>query len=213
MKTDKLIDMLSTNLESVDHRRPTRMLAAALAIGAIAALGLMFVAFGVRHDLPDGNALLSLGLKTLFAGAVFALAVAALSKVMRPGGERKISLAAIWSPFIVITLLAIITLGLSPSSHWRTMLVGKQWLECLVSIPVIAVVPFALITWAIRQTAPTNLAWAGALTGLVAGGISALGYALHCTDDTVPFVALWYSATIALCTLAGAKLGPRLLRW
>ena len=205
--------MLSTNVETVHHRSPSRALVAALAVGAIAALGLMFAAFGIRHDLVDGSALLSLGLKTLFAGAVIILAVVALGKVMRPGGERKISLAAIWSPFIAITLLAILTLGLSPSSHWKTMLVGRQWLECLVSIPLIAVVPFALITWAVRQAAPTSLARAGALVGLAAGGISAMGYALHCTDDTVPFVAFWYGGTIALCTLAGVKLGPWLLRW
>jgi len=43
--------------------------------------------------------------------------------------------------------------------------------------------------------------------------MSATGYALHCVDDTVPFVALWYGGTIALCTVAGAALGPRLLRW
>jgi hypothetical protein len=29
----------------------------------------------------------------------------------------------------------------------------------------------------------------------------------------VPYVALWYGGTIALCTFAGLKLGPRLLRW
>jgi hypothetical protein len=54
---------------------------------------------------------------------------------------------------------------------------------------------------------------AGALVGLAAGAVSALGYSLHCMDDTVPFVAVWYGGTIALCTLAGAVLGPRLLRW
>ena len=97
------------------------------------------------------------------------------------------------------------------------MLVGDEWLECLVSIPLIAIVPFALITWAMRQGAPTNLTRAGAFVGLAAGGISAVSYALHCTEDSVPFVALWYggtiAGTIALCTLAGFKLGPHLLRW
>jgi hypothetical protein len=29
----------------------------------------------------------------------------------------------------------------------------------------------------------------------------------------LPFIAVWYSGTIVLCTLAGAALGPRLLRW
>jgi hypothetical protein len=29
----------------------------------------------------------------------------------------------------------------------------------------------------------------------------------------LPFFAVWYCGTILLCTLAGAALGPRLLRW
>jgi hypothetical protein len=93
------------------------------------------------------------------------------------------------------------------------MVVGDQWLECLVSIPVIAVVPFAAVVWAVRRLAPTSLERAGALAGLVAGGVSAAGYALHCTDDSLPFIALWYGGALILCALAGAMLGPRLLRW
>jgi hypothetical protein len=49
--------------------------------------------------------------------------------------------------------------------------------------------------------------------GLIAGSVSATAYALHCADDSLPFVALWYGGTILLCTLAGTILGPRLLRW
>jgi hypothetical protein len=81
------------------------------------------------------------------------------------------------------------------------------------SIPVIAVVPFAALSWAVRQAAPTNLTRAGALAGLTASGISATAYAFHCTDDSVPVVALWYGGTVAMCTFAGAYLGPRMLRW
>src|SRR5207302_10546283 len=63
------------------------------------------------------------------------------------------------------------------------LMVGDRWLECLISIPIIAVVPFAAIIWALRQTAPTDLVRTGALGGLLAGAISAAGYALHCTED------------------------------
>jgi hypothetical protein len=116
-------------------------------------------------------------------------------------------------PFVVMMVLSAISIAHAPSSHWSKMIVGDQWLECLVSIPVIAVVPFAAVVWAVRRLAPTNLERAGALAGLVAGGISAAGYALHCTDDSFPFVTLWYGGTLALCTLAGATLGPKVLRW
>lgn len=213
MKTDELIDMLSTNVEPVDSRRPWRRLAAAVGISASAAFGLMFAALGMRHDLATADALLFLALKLLFAGTVLGVAISSLGKALRPGGERNVSLAALWLPFIAIILLALLSLALSPTSHWRAMLAGDQWLECLVSIPLIAIVPFALMTWAARQGAPTNLTRAGAFVGLAAGSISALGYALHCTEDAVPFVAIWYGGTIGLCTLAGLKLGPLLLRW
>ena len=83
----------------------------------------------------------------------------------------------------------------------------------MISIPLIAVVPFSVIIWAVRQMAPTDLARTGAFAGLVAGCLSATGYALHCADDSVPFFAVWYGGTIALCAYAGWKLGPKLLRW
>ena len=86
-------------------------------------------------------------------------------------------------------------------------------LASAVATYAIAIVPFAVIIWALRQTAPTDLVRTGALGGLVAGAVSATAYAFHCVDDSLPFVALWYGGTIALCTLAGATLGPRLLRW
>jgi hypothetical protein len=213
VKTEKLIDMLSTNLEAVDHRQLGRRLKAVVALGSVIALGAMAVALGVRPDLASTNTLPALGLKLGFAAAVIALSALALNAVMRPGGERKMMLRRLLLPFIAITLLAIISLAWSPRSHWQAMVFGAQWVECLVSIPLIAIAPFALITWAVRQAAPTDLARAGALVGLTAGSISAMGYALHCTDDRVPFVALWYSATIAICTIAGFKLGPGLLRW
>jgi hypothetical protein len=117
------------------------------------------------------------------------------------------------APFVATVLLAAISLAFAPISHWDSMIVGDRWLECLLSIPVIAIVPFAVIIWALRRMAPTDLVRAGALGGLVAGAISATGYALHCSDDSLPFVALWYGGTIAICTAAGALLGPRLLRW
>jgi len=91
--------------------------------------------------------------------------------------------------------------------------VGTEWTVCLYCIPLFAVPPFALLVWALRNAAPTNLPATGAIAGLVAGAIGAAVYALHCADDSLPFVALWYGLSIALCALVGAGLGPRLLRW
>jgi hypothetical protein len=53
----------------------------------------------------------------------------------------------------------------------------------------------------------------GAIAGLVAGALGAAAFAFHHPGGSVPFIALWYGGSILLCTLVGAILGPRLLRW
>lgn len=213
MKTNDLIAMLSTNTEPVDRKLVIRTVCIALAAGALVAVASALVGLGLRTDLTTASALIFLVTKLAFAIAIVGVAAIYLTRLTRPGGELRTRsiLAAI--PFVVIALLAGISLGTAPTSHWDKMIVGDQWLECLLSIPIIAVAPFAILIWAARQAAPTDLVRAGAFAGLIAGGVSAMAYALHCMDDSLPFVAVWYGGTIVLCTLAGAMLGPRLLRW
>ena len=213
MRTDDLIAMLGTNVEPVNHRRVAQTVSSGIAIGAATSLGLTLVASGVRTDLNAVGAWTFLAVKLGFAVAIVAVSSVHLVRAARPGGERKTPVAILTLPFTVMIVLAAISVAYAPSSHWSRMVVGDRWLECLVSIPVIAVVPFAAVAWAVRRSAPTSLERAGALTGLVAGGVSAAGYALHCTDDSLPFIALWYGGAVALCALVGAMLGPRLLRW
>jgi hypothetical protein len=213
MKTDELIDILSRNVEPADTSSVARSLRIAIFAGAGIALAIGMLALGLRLDLRDPTALLFLVLKLAFATAVVGLGSMVLIKYARPGGEFRSSIAYAALPFLGVGILAGISLASAPASHWDHMMLGNQWLECLISIPIIAVAPFAVIMSVVRLAAPTDLARTGALAGLVSGGVSALGYALHCTDDSLPFVALWYGGTIVLCTLAGALLGPRLLRW
>jgi hypothetical protein len=213
VKTEDLVALLSTNTEVVDRRATARTVSLALAAGIAVALVITLVAFGVRPDLTTARALVFLAVKLAFAIGVVAVAWTYLLRLARPGGELKVPSLPIAVPFVAIVVLAAIGLWFAPTSHWNKMILGDQWLECLLSIPIIAIVPFAGAIWAMRQGAPTNLVRAGAFAGLAAGAVSAIGYALHCTDDSFPFVAVWYGGTIVLCTLAGAALGPRLLRW
>jgi hypothetical protein len=213
MKTDELVALLSTNLEPVDRRSVARTLCVALAAGSIVSLGIMVVGLGIRSDLMTARAFAFLLLKLAFTVAIVGVASIYLTRLARPGGERKTSAVLVAIPFGAIALLSVISLGVAPSSHWNRMILGDEWVECLLSIPIIAIVPFAVTIFAVRRAAPTNLARAGAFVGLIAGGVSAMAYAFHCTDDSLPFVAVWYGGTIMLCTLAGAALGPRLLRW
>jgi len=213
MKTDDLVAVLSTNVEPVRRGLVGRTISIAVAGAAVVALGIMLAALGLRADLTTTRATIFMLLKIAFALAVIGVAMRYLLRLARPGAERGMSPLTIVVPFAAIALLGAISLGFAPSSHWDRMILGDEWLECLLSIPIIAIVPFAVVIFAVRRAAPTNLVRTGAVAGLVAGGVSAVVYALHCTDDSLPFVAIWYGATIVLCTLAGAALGPRLLRW
>ena len=213
MKTDDLIELLSTNVEPVPRRRVGWILGGAIAVSAAAAVAAMVLAHGVRPDLGGASVWTALLLKLGFTVGILVPASIYLIRLARPGGERKTPVGLVVLPFAIIMLVAAANLAFAPMSHWDEMITGRDWLECLLSIPIIAVVPFAVIILAVRQMAPTDLRRTGAFAGLVAGSISAAGYALHCVDDSMPFVAFWYGGTIALCTLAGAMLGPRLLRW
>jgi hypothetical protein len=212
MKTDDLVEALSARIDPVDFRAVGRRIALAVVAGSLVAVAAILVGFGLRTGLSTVEAWTFLLLKIAFAATVAGTAAIYLTRLSRPGGAPKHGMLVVL-PFLVIMALALISLGSAPVSHWDRMVAGDAWLECLVSIPIIAIVPFALTMWAVRQAAPTDLRRAGAFAGLVAGGISAVAYALHCTDDSLPFVALWYGGTIVACTLAGAALGPRLLRW
>ena len=213
MKTDDLVAMLSTSVEPVDRRLVARTVGVPVAAASVFALGITVIGLGIRPALMTSRAFTFLLLKLVFTIVVIGLALIYLTRLARPGGEQRTPSIVIAMPFGVIALLAAISLGFAPRSHWDAMIVGDQWLECLLSIPIIAVVPFAITILAVRRAAPTDLARTGAIAGLISGGVSAMAYALHCTDDSLPFVAVWYGGTIALCTLAGAALGPRLLRW
>src|SRR5258708_38019209 len=203
MKTDDLIEMLATNVEPVDHRQVIRTVGVAVAAGAVVALGVMLLLFGVRTDLNVPGTSAFLLVKLVFTIGLVLPTSMYLIKLARPGGERKTPIALVATPFVAVMVIAAISLAFKPVSQWDEMIVGGRWLECLLSIPIIAIVPFAVIIWALRRTAPTDLVRAGALGGLVAGAVRATGSALHCVDDSLPFVAGSYGGTSATFPLPG----------
>jgi hypothetical protein len=213
MKTEELIDLLSTNIEPADTQKVVRSLRIAIVAGLVLAALTCIVTLGIRPDLNSARVFGFLLVKIGFGATVTALSWSLLLKHARPGGENQSRIFLTAVPFAGLMVLAGADLLSVPASHWGHMIIGERWLGCLLSIPIFAVLPFAVIMWAVQVAAPTNLLRTGALAGLVAGGIGAAAYALHCPDDSVPFIALWYAGAIVLCALAGAALGPRFLHW
>ena len=216
MKTDELIEMLSTNV-AVEHRDPGGFLRVLLLVVAACILFSLTASsawLGIRTEVDPAGQQPFLALKIGFCLIVIALALGCLDRAARPGASRHADWLVLLMPFGIIFALAGLSLGLAPASHWQAMMVGDRWLSCLISIPIIEVVPFAAIFWTVRRfAAPTDLTQAGAVAGMIAGAVSAVGYAIHCVDDSIPFVALWYGGMIVGSTAAGAVLGRTFLRW
>jgi len=213
VKTADLINRLTVDLKPVDYRRASRALGLAFAAGSLAAVAAICLTLGLRPDLREPHALGFLLLKLVFAAGVAATAFLLLLRFARPGQARRSSNLVAALPFVGIVLLAALDLYVTPGAQWAALIAGHAWPKCLVIIPVMAAVPYALMVLALRWGAPTDLWRTGALAGLLAGGVSASAYALACGDDSLPFVACWYSSAILMCGLIGGMLGQRLLRW
>lgn len=91
------------------------------------------------------------------------LAFIFLIRVARPGEQRRGWVMLVALPFVGIVGVVSTSLPDASAAGWQPMLIGDEWWRCLPAIPIIAVVPFALVVAAMRQAAPTNLRQAGAL--------------------------------------------------
>jgi hypothetical protein len=213
MTTDQLIALLVADSRPVDQRRTLRAVTVSLAIGTAAAFGVMLLIFGPRPEMLNTRGLDVLLIKLLFAFAVVVTGSVFLPRLARPVAEMRGSGVVIFAPFAVIATAAAVALGSAHFSNWTGMIIGKDWLTCLLSIPLLAVLPFTALIWALNIGAPTDRTRAGEIAGLVAGGLAALACAFPCVDGALPSTALWYGLPIGICAAVGAKLGPSLLRW
>jgi hypothetical protein len=213
MNTDRLIDMLSTNLEPVKGGQLWKTLVWALVVGLVAAFVVMLATVGVRSDFYSETHRIFIALKLLFTLSLIGTGAVFLIRSMGQGSRKLLPLVLV--PFLLVGLAGVVALALAVarSESCTTMMMGMRWQTCLLCIPLFAIIPFAALIWALRHGAPTNLTRAGAIAGLVAGALGATAYAFHCGDDSLPFIAIWYGGSIALCAFIGAMLGPKLLRW
>jgi hypothetical protein len=214
VNTDRLIDVLSANLEPVSPSQIRKTLLLAMVAGEVAAFGLMLATVGPRSELASTAHLEWAAAKLFFAFSIVFAGAPFLIKSIHPGRENETKWALFFFPLAATVALALVMLLLGRGA-WGTPLGARAIspARCLCCIPFFAAIPLAALIWALRQGAPTLLRLCGAISGTVAGGLGAAAYALACGSDTVPFIAIWYSGAIAICGLIGARLGLRFLRW
>lgn len=112
-----------------------------------------------------------------------------------------------------MAMAVIVELLILPADTWSAKLVGTNSVVCITYIPLMGIGPLSIFLLALRHGAPARPALAGAVAGLLAGGIAATYYAAQCTDDSPLFVATWYTIAIAGLALVGAGGAHRFARW
>ena len=213
MKTDDLVKMLGTHVEPVKDGQLRSTLLMALGMGAAVVICLLVAFFGAPDDAFGGEYLGVKLVALVFTLGLVTAGTSLLLKAARPGTSARWPLAVIGLLFFALLLAAAVTFAFGHPAAWHAMVFGPQWAACLLCIPLFAAAPFASLIWALRKDAPTNLARTGAIAGMVAGAVGAAAYTLHQPASSIPFIMFWYGGAIAVCALAGAILGPRLLRW
>ncbi len=213
MNTDDLIDFLSTHVEAVDPRRQDRRVALAL-VGSFAAAALICIlTLGFRPDFIEALRTPGFLMKIGTIAAVVAISGYGLRRGARARGANGRVLRLALLPLGVVWIAAAVELALLAPARWPEVVMFHEWRLCLLAVPLLSLIPLALLTLVLREGAPTELPVCGALLGLCAGGIGALAYATYCLNDTPVYVGVWYAAGIALVTLVGWIMGPRLLKW
>ncbi|MBC7604564.1 MAG: DUF1109 domain-containing protein [Ramlibacter sp.] len=213
MKTDDLISLLAADTAAVPRRAASRQIALAMAAGIPLAILAMLLTMGPRPDLAQAIYLPMFWLKVLFPAAVACLGFVTLSRLARPGVSAQAGVWAIAALVVLLWLMAIAAYAGAPSSERAAMVWGLSWRTCTLSVLMISLPIFVAAFLAVRQLAPTRLAYAGACAGLLSGAAGAAIYAFHCPESALPFMAVWYVAGIAVASGIGAALGPRFLRW
>ncbi len=212
MRTDELIRALGA-----DDGAPPMPMARGWGLAALAAMALaaavFFATLGPRPDIATAVETARFLFKPLVALVLAGTAFAAVRVMARPGVDDRAAILRLLLAPALLALAVVVELVVVPSAGWPARLVGSNALVCLFAIPLIGIGPLAAFLLVLRHGAPTRPALAGAASGLLAGGIAAAFYAIHCPDDSPLFVATWYTAAVLVLTTIGALIAPRVARW
>jgi len=211
MKTESLIRALVA--DTAIDRRPVVILTGGLLAALVGTVFFIWVTLGFRDDLTAALANPVSSLRFVLTGSLALVAGRLALLLSRPAGEAR---ARLWPLLVVlaVALAAVLWAGrTTPPGGLLMAVVGKTAGACLISIVLLSVVPVAVILATLRHGATTAPVLAGRLAGLCGGGLAAMAYALHCTEDTPLFYVTWYGLAILAVTVISGLVGARLLRW
>jgi hypothetical protein len=185
--------------------------AAGLAIALAAAV--FFAMLGPRPDIAAATETPRFLFKFVVTMTLAVSAFGVARALSRPSEIWRKAMPYLAAAPVLIAMAVIVEIVALPPDTWSGKLVGTNSIACLTYIPLIGIGPLAIFLLALRHGAPTRPVLAGAVAGLLAGGIAATFYAAQCTDDSPLFVATWYTIAIAGLALIGAATADRFARW
>lgn len=213
MQTNDLISLMSASARPVDTgwlRRAT-WLCALVALSA--SVGLVLLTLGARPDFARAWMTLPVIAKATFGASIAAMALVLFQDSLRPGLKPARRLPFVAVPLLVAAGWALLTLAQAPAEQWNALIFGRYWRACLIAVPLYALLPLAVLLLLARRGAPVDGVLTGACAGLASAGLATVAYSLHCPDDTVPFLAIWYTIATVIVAALGALTLPRLLHW
>lgn len=211
MDTSELIKTLAADTRRTSIPLPA-MWWGAVAIAVFLAAGVFFAMPGPRPDIAAAAATPRFLFKFLFAITLAASAFGCAGALSRPGANwHNAALCIAAAPTLLAMAVIAELFALSPAT-WLASMTGRNGLVCMTYILLIGLGPLAILLWTLQYGAPTRPALAGAVAGLLAGGIAATFYAAQCTDDSPLFVATWYTIAIASLAILGAVGASRFAR-
>lgn len=211
MKTENLINALAADTQI--ERPVIAGLAGGLVLAiALAVLGIWGV-LGFRNDLVLSVVTPVSAMRFALTATLGLIGVRLALLLARP--ETR-GLARLWpiATVVAVALALLMWAYLATPAEGRQMaVIGKTMVTCLVTIPLLSILPVTAILAALRNGATTAPALAGFVAGVGGSGFAAMVYAMHCTEDSPLFYVTWYGLAITGVTLVSTLIGAKVLRW
>lgn len=213
MKTEDLISLLAAGEAKVHADTIWQRFALSILWGVLASALIMLCVFGVRSDLSQAMGDIVFWIKPTFGVTLALYASLSTWRLGRPGMRVGRAWLGMAIPLTLLWLLAIMVIVGADSVERSDLIFGSTWKTCPFNIALISLPMLAAMFWFTKGLAPTKPMASGASAGLLSGVLATMIYSFHCQESSVPFVAIWYVLGIFIPTVAGAFLGPKLLRW
>ena len=214
MRTDELINTLVADHALRPKPKPVGQGLVMAIIGGLAiSLALISLTLGVRPDIVPALGTWRFDLKLIDNLVLVIAATWVALRLSSPTTTPLSAMGALFVPALLLLGAVVYELVIIPASAWPSRAMGVNGIMCLASIISLSVLPLTATIYALRQGAPTSPAVMGAVAGLLAGALGATVFAMHCTNDSPLFVAIWYTLAIGLVSMLGLLVGRHALRW